>query len=142
MFNKDYFLNQLREGKNMDEIGNALADAMNEAQEAYVAELKIAEQNRAEVELRERKLAIAEDMVCLIQEYGELVCPEGCDVLQSYTEEDLEVMVGTLDEMFKMMKAMMELKNALTVPASKKPATRMSKSDDEVLANFIASLMG
>ena len=54
--------------------------------------------------------------------------------MDQVTEEDLDVMVKTLDEMFHMMTSMINLKNKLE-------GTSASKSDDDVLANFIASLM-
>mgnify|MGYP003435048866 CR=1 FL=1 len=56
--------------------------------------------------------------------------------MDQVTEEDLNVMIKTLDEMFHMMTSMIELKNKL-----ESLDTPKAKSDDDVLANFIASLM-
>ena len=145
MFDKNYFLNQLRNGVSMDSMGQALADAMNEAQEAYIAEQETAKKAQAEVELAQAKRALAIDMVEIIQEYGELVAPDAEDIFTNVSEEDIDAMVETLDQMFNMMKSLMQLKHDLEKAAAPKQvvkvATKRPKSDDEVLSNFIKSLM-
>ena len=140
-FDKNYFLDQLRNGASMDNIGQALADAMNEAQEAYNAELdarkKAAEAAEAAA-MAQNKREMALDLIHLIQEYGMMVAPEAADVLNNYDEDDIDMMVNTLDEMFKMMSAVAKLKSDLDKCNAITPC---SKSDDEVLSNFIKSLM-
>ena len=141
VYDKNYFLDQLRNGASIDALGQSIADAMNEAVEAHNAEVAAAKAaeaaaaaKTAEVERYKRELAM--DMVDLIKEYGYLVAPQAGDILDSVTDEDIDMMVHTLDEMFNMMRAMVQLKVTLEQPAIKGP-----KSDDEVLNNFIASLM-
>ena len=142
MFDKNYFLTQLRNGVSMDSIGQALADAMNEAQEAYAAEQEIAKAEQAALDLAQAKRALACELIELIQEYGDLVDPNAADMLDEISDEDIDAMVTTLDEMFHMMSAMVELKKNLEAAAQPvKKATKRPKSDDEVLSNFIKSLM-
>lgn len=135
MFDKNYFLNQLRNGEDMEVVAKNIADAMNDALDEYHTECQA--QKEHEAHINQRKFDIAQHMVKLIQEYGELCVPEASDIFENYTDDDLKVMMKSLDEMFDLMKSMVQLKNALDV----KPATSTPNSDDEVLGNFIKSLM-
>lgn len=136
MFDKNYFLNQLRNGENIDTMAKNITDAMNDAMVDFQAELE--ERHKAErmAAIESKKYELAKQMVHIIQEYGMLVAPEAKEIMDQVTEEDLDVMVKTLDEMFHMMTSMINLKNKLENTSASK-----IKSDDDVLANFIASLM-
>jgi predicted component of type VI protein secretion system len=127
MFTKDYFLTQLRNGQSIDTIGQSIADAMNEAVEAYEAE-------QAAISMVDKKRDIALDMIDLLREYGTMVMgEEACDFMDDITDEDLDSLVESMDQLFNMMKALTELKAKL----DKAP---VSSSDDDILANFIRSL--
>ena len=144
MFDKNYFLTQLRNGVSMDSMGQALADAMNEAQDAYAAELEAAKAEQAAQDLAQAKRNLACELIDLIQEYGDLVAPDAADMLDEINDEDIDAMVDTLDQMFNMMVAVNQLKHDLEKIQPKqtvKVATKRPKSDDEVLSNFIKSLM-
>ena len=144
MFDKNYFLTQLRNGVSMDDMGQALADAMNAAQDAYIAEQEVEKAKVAEAEMAAAKRALAIDMVEIIQEYGELVAPDAEDIFTNVSEEDIDAMVETLDQMFNMMSSLMQLKANLEKAQTKShitPVAKTPKNDDEVLAKFIASLM-
>ena len=152
MFDKNYFLNQLRNGVSMDSMGQALADAMNEAQEAYTAELAVKEKEAEAAAMAQAKRDMALDLIDIIRDYGHLVAPEAADILDDISDEDVEAMIVTLDQMFQMMSSMAQLKanleslDKLPVPKAQAkshitPVAKPSKSDDEVLAKFIASLM-
>ena len=140
VYDKNYFLDQLRNGARIEDIGQALADAMNEAQEAHIAEqvaaAKAAEeaQNKAAIETAKRDMAL--DMVDIIRDYGMLVAPETADVMNEIDDEDIDIMVTTLDEMFHMLAALANLKHSM----AKAPVGNSKSSDDAILANFIASL--
>ena len=140
VYDKNYFLDQLRNGAKIEDIGQALADAMNEAQEAHIAEqaaaAKAAEeaQNKAAIETAKRDMAL--DMVDIIRDYGMLVAPETADVMNEIDDEDIDIMVNTLDEMFHMLAALANLKHTM----AKAPVGNSKPSDDTILANFIASL--
>lgn len=140
-YDKNYFLDQLRNGASMDNIGQALADAMNEAQEAYTAELDAKKKAAEAAEMAQTKREMALDLIGIIQDYGHLVAPEAADVLDNIDDDDIDMMVNTLDEMFTMMSAIVKLKIGLDKCDTITPATPAPKSDDEVLNNFIKSLM-
>jgi cation diffusion facilitator CzcD-associated flavoprotein CzcO len=140
VYDKNYFLDQLRNGARIEDIGQALADAMNEAQEAHIAEqvaaAKAAEeaQNKAAIEATKREMAM--DMIDIIRDYGLMVAPETADVMNEIDDEDIDMMVHTLDEMFHMLAALANLKHTM----AKAPVGNSKPSDDAILANFIASL--
>ena len=144
MFDKNYFLNQLRNGVSMDSMGQALADAMNEAQEAYTAELAVKEKEAEAAAIAQTKRDMALDLIDIIRDYGRMVAPEAEEILDDIDDDDIDAMVTTLDQMFQMLSSMVQLKANLkkTQPKSHiTPVAKPSKSDDEVLAKFIASLM-
>ena len=134
MFDKNYFLNQLRNGENLDVMAKKITDAMNDAMVDFQAELE--ERHKAEqmAVIESKKYELAKQMVHIIQDYGMLVAPEAKEIMDQVTDEDLDVMVKTLDEMFHMVTSMISLKNKLE-------STSASKSDDDILANFIKTLM-
>lgn len=153
MFDKNYFLNQLRNGVSMDDMGQALADAMNEAQEAYIAEQAVKEQEAEAAAMAQAKRDMALDLIDIIQDYGHLVAPDAADILDDVDEDDIDAMVATLDRMFQMMTAMAQLKanldngkfnfnlNKTPTKSHITPAVKPTKSDDEVLSDFITSLL-
>jgi hypothetical protein len=141
VYDKNYFLDQLRNGAKIEDIGQALADAMNEAQEAHIAEqvaaAKAAEeaQNKAAIEATKREMAM--DMIDIIKDYGMMVAPDAVGVMDEIDDEDIDMMVHTLDEMFHMLAALANLKHTV----AKAPVGNSKPSDDTILANFIASLV-
>ena len=145
IYDKNYFLDQLRNGTSMDDMGQALANAMNEAQTAYAAEVAAKEKEAEAAAMAQTKRDMALDLVDIIRDYGRLVAPEAADILDEVDDEDINAMVTTLDEMFHMMTAMAQLKANLEKTYTQipecKPVAKRAKSDDEVLSNFIASLM-
>ena len=145
VYDKNYFLDQLRNGTSMDDMGQALANAMNEAQDAYDAELEAAKQVQAANDLAIRKRELAEDFIHLVQDYGDLVCPGSRDILSEYTDEDLDEMINAIDQMFNLLQFAIQMRAALEEKPQAKshitPATKVPESDDEVLANFIKSLV-
>ena len=143
-YDKNYFLDQLRNGASMDDLGQALADAMNAAQEAYIAEQALKAKEAEEAAMAQNKREMALDLIDIIRDYGHMVAPEAADVLDDIDDSDIDAMVTTLDEMFHMMTAMAKLKTQLENIQPKNritPTVKVAKSDDEVLANFIKSLM-
>lgn len=134
MFDKNYFLSQLRNGESMDTMAKSIADAMNDALETYQVEKEAAQKAERMAAIEVKKYELAKQMVHIIQEYGMLIAPEAKEVMDAVTEEDLEAMVRSLDEMFHMMTSMIDLKNKLEGAST-------PKSDDDILANFIATLM-
>lgn len=145
MITTNDILARLRNGESMDAIGQSIADVLNEAQEAYRAELAVKEKEAEAAAIAHTKRDMALDLVDIIRDYGHLVAPEAADILDEVDDEDIDAMVTTLDEMFHMMTAMAQLKIQLEKGCTQipncKPVTKRAKSDDEVLANFIKTLM-
>lgn len=152
VYDKNYFLDQLRNGTSMDDMGQALANAMNEAQTAYAAELAAKEKEAEAAAIAQTKRDMALDLIDIIRDYGRMVAPEAADILDEVDDDDVDVMIHTLDQMFQMMSTMAQLKvnleNMDKLPSPKAqtkssitPVAKRAKSDDEVLSNFIASLM-
>ena len=135
-------LARLRNGESMDTIGQSIADILNAANEAYAAEQEAAKAKVAAAEKAQAKRALAGDLVDIIYSYGELVAPDAVTLLDDVDDSDIDAMVETLDQMFNMMVSLMSLKGELEKAAvTAKPGCKKPKSDDEVLANFIKSLM-
>jgi len=145
MITTNDILARLRNGESMDTIGQSIADVLNEAQEAYRAELAIKEKEAEAAAMAQTKRDMALDLIGIIQDYGHLVAPDAADILDDIDDTDIDAMVTTLDEMFHMMTAMAQLKanleNIQTKSAKLPVPVKHAKSDDEVLANFIKSLM-
>lgn len=143
---KEYFLSRLANGENINDIGNEIAEMMN----AAVAEQEAARKAEAAkaASLAAQKKAVGMKIVDLFREYATLT---GNDVMndQEVTDADLDVLIEALDQTFTLMSAMKDLKDAINaIPDEKVPmvhaklhkAKANAKSDDEVLADFIASL--
>ena len=147
VYDKNYFLDQLRNGTSMDDMGQALANAMNEAQTAYAAEVAAKEKEAEAAAIAQTKRDMALDLIDIIRDYGRMVAPETADILDNVDDDDVDAMIQTLDQMFQMMSAMAQLKTNLeSLPkaqtkSSITPVVKRAKSDDEVLSNFIKSLM-
>jgi hypothetical protein len=144
MFDKNYFLTRMRNGESIDQIGQSIADMMNEAVDAYEAEQAAAEKTQAKRDIMVR-------MVKCVQEYAEL---EGhIDLDLSLSDEDIETLTESFNQMFRTLGALKELEASLNAarptpkadkptPVFIKPASKTPKSDDEVLSDFIQSLLG
>ena len=152
-YDKNYFLDQLRNGQDINAIGQAMADAMNAAMADFAAEQEAARKAEAErvakVELTAKKKAIGEEIVDLFREYAALTGNTSMDEME-ITDEDMDTLVEALDQTFALMGAMKELKVAIdSIPADKvvarnpktRTATIHAKSDDEALADFLATIM-
>ena len=132
MFDKNYFLTRMRNGESIDQIGQSIADMMNEAVDVYEAELDA--QKNAEAR---RKL-----VRCMINDINELAKLDGCEDLGvSLTDEEADEMVESFTEMFKGLTVMRQTIDALTKATSnvQKPVAK-ADGDDAILANFLRDL--
>ena len=152
-YDKNYFLDQLRNGQDINDIASSMADAMNAAMADFNAEQEVARKAEAErvakVELTARKKDLGLKMVDLFREYAALTGNTAMDELE-ITDDDMNTLVEALDQTFALMGAMKELKVAIdSIPADKIVArnpkininTSRTKSDDEVLADFLATIL-
>lgn len=149
VIDKNYFLNRLANGEDMDTIGNELAAMMTEAINEHNANLEAEAKRQAEVEKEAAKRDLVEEMVDIIKELAIL---EGMDPEEvTLSDEEMDQLVVAFTEMFvamrdlKKMFADMEAKLASDeVPAKLHrpgPATGrivpVAKSDEQILADFI-----
>ena len=152
-YDKNYFLDQLRNGQDINDIASSMADAMNAAMADFTAEQEVARKAEAErvakVELAARKKELSLKMVDLFREYATLTGNNVMDEME-ITDEDMDTLVEALDQTFALMGAMKDLKAAIdSIPADKVVArnpkvninTSRAKSDDEVLADFLATIL-
>ena len=131
---KNYFLSRLNAGEKIDIIGQELAALMTDALNEYEAEQKAAAAKRAEAEKEEAKRDLVAEMVEIIQELAILEGMDPDDFVCD--EEDVQELTEGITNMFR---TLVELKRLLREPV--KPAGKSGKSDDEILTNFITSLM-
>ena len=145
MLSEKDILTRLRNGESMDAIGQSIADVLNAAQSAYDAEVEATKKAEAANALAIQKRELAEEFIHLVQRYGDLVCPGSRDILSEYTDEDLDEMIAAIDQMFNLLQFAIQMRDLVDeAPKSKSkitPVLHAPKSDDEVLANFIKSLM-
>ena len=152
-YDKNYFLDQLRNGQDINVMGQHIADAMNAAMADFNAEQEAARKAEAEhvakVELTAKKKNLGLKMVDLFREYAALTGNTAMDEME-FTDEDMDTLVEALDQTFALMGAMKELKVAIdSMPVDKvvarNPKTSTTtlhvKSDDEVLADFLATIL-
>lgn len=149
-YDKNYFLDQLRNGQDINDIASSMADAMNAAMADFTVEQEAARKAEAErvakVELAAKKKDLGLQMVDLFREYAALTGNNVMDEMD-ITDEDMDTLVEALDQTFALMGAMKELKVAIdSIPADKvnpktRTATIHAKSDDEVLADFLAQIL-
>lgn len=149
----NYFLKRLQAGEDMSDIGEELAELMNEAQAAYDAEErakrealakalaeKKAQDEAAEKAKAEKKAALLRTLVDAIAEYGALECPELADLFVA-DEDDIKALADSMTSIFTMIKmfgaAPVDMKSA-------KPARPVVtvRSDDDILNDFVKNFLG
>ena len=153
VYDKNYFLDQLRNGQDINTMGQAMADAMNAAIADFNAEQEAARKAEAErvakVELAAKKKDLGLKMVDLFRDYADLTGNTAMDEME-ITDDDLDTLVEALDQTFALMSAMKDLKTAIdAIPEDKvvarnpktRTATIHAKSDDEALKEFLAQIM-
>ena len=138
VIDKNYFLARLANGEDIDRIGEDIADMMNAAVAEYEAKQEANQKAQT-------KRAIMRDIIDSIKELAAL---EGMDPIDFETsDEELDMLVQSFTEMFqalnqiKKLGAMLENAAEKPIPQKNKPVFKAPKSDDEVLNDFITSLL-
>ena len=138
VIDKNYFLARLANGEDIDRIGEDIADMMNAAVAEYEAKQEADQKAQT-------KRAIMRDIIDSIKELAAL---EGMDPIDFETsDEELDMLVQSFTEMFqalnqiKKLGAMLENAAEQPIPQKNKPVFKAPKSDDEVLSDFITSLL-
>lgn len=138
MFDKNYFLTRLANGEDMDAIGNELAAVMTEALNEHIANQEAQKAAQAEAELAKRDLVVE-----LLDIVRELAMLEGLDgELVEVTDADVNAVTDALCGLFQTIKGIESLLVPATpaTPVFVTPKAKAHMSDDEALANFLASL--
>lgn len=130
--NKEYFMTRLANGENIDDIGVEIAAMMNAAVAEHSA--KLAAEKAATQEKESAKRELIEELVGIIQELAILEGIEADDFTLS--DEEIDQLVEAFTEMFAAVRELKALVKKVDVKPTK--VSRItSKSDDEVLADFI-----
>lgn len=141
VIDKNYFLARLANGEDISHIGEDIADMMNAAVAEHEA-IKEAEaaEKAAAAEKAQTKRDLIENMINIIKDLAEL---EGMDPNDfAADEKDIDELVEGFTDMFQ---ALMLVKKIVDTQEHKRfvktSHINAPKSDDEVLANFINSLI-
>lgn len=140
VIDKNYFLNRLANGEDMDTIGNELAAMMTDAVNEHNANLEAEAKRQAEVEKEAAKRDLIVEMVDIVKELAIL---EGMDPEEvTISDEEMDQMVEAFSEMFAVMR---DLKKVIAdleahndkVAARAPKAHKVAPSDEQILADFI-----
>lgn len=140
VIDKNYFLNRLANGEDMDVIGQEMAAMMNAAMAEHNANLEVEAKRQAEVEKEAAKRDLIEELVEIVQELAIL---EGMDPDElQVTEEDMDQMVTAFNEMFAAMRDLKKMfasidTDKIVAPKTHKAVINVKPSDDQILADFI-----
>lgn len=142
VIDKNYFLNRLANGEDMDTIGNELAAMMTEAMNEHNANLEAEAKRQAEVEKEAAKRGLVEEMVDIIKELAVLEGMEPEEVTLSV--EEMDQLVAAFTEMFAAMRDLKKMFASLDTdkvmahaPKARKATIEMKPTDEQILADFI-----
>lgn len=134
VIDKNYFLNRLANGEDMDTIGNELAAMMTDAVNEHNANLEAEAKRQAEVEKEAAKRDLIVEMVDIVKELAIL---EGMDPDEvTISDEEMDQMVEAFSEMFAVMRDLKKVIADLEAHNAPK-AHKATPSDEQILADFI-----
>lgn len=142
VIDKNYFLNRLANGEDMDAIGNELAAMMTDAINEHNANLEAEAKRQAEVEKEAAKRDLVEEMVDIIKELAIL---EGMDPDElTISDEEMDQLVAAFTEMFAAMRDLKKLFASIDTdkvvahnPTARKATIEVKPTDEQILADFI-----
>lgn len=134
MFTKENILSQLNSGKSIESIAAELTDALNAANDEYIAAQKVSEAHS-------KKEALARQFCDIIREYAAIECPEAVDAFDP-DSDDIDTMIAAIDDMFKALQFAVAMKDMFAEPqiCNRKASIAASRSDDAVLSDFISKI--
>ena len=142
VIDKNYFLNRLANGEDMDTIGNELAAMMTDAMNEHNANLEAEAKRQAEVEKEAAKRGLVEEMVDIIKELAILEGMEPEEVTLS--DEEMDQLVAAFTDMFAAMRDLKKMFASLDTdkimahnPKTRKATIDVKPSDEQILADFI-----
>lgn len=136
----EYFMERLANGESMENIGAEMAAMMNAAQSQYVAAQ--AAEAAAAAELEKRRTDLANALIGSIQELAMLEGFTEDEV--AMTQEQAEEMVAGILAIFETVRELRAVFEPVLKALEEESTTQpqpQSKSDDEILANFLRGLV-
>ena len=135
VIDKNYFLNRLANGENMDVIGEEIALMMTEALNEHNTNLEAEAKRQAEVEKEATKRELMEELVDIVQELAIL---EGMDPEDlKMTDEDMDQLIAAFTEMFAVMRDLKKAFSSIDIPKTRKATISVKPTDDQILADFL-----
>ena len=142
VIDKNYFLNRLANGEDMDTIGEEIAAMMTDAVNEHNANLEAEAKRQAEVEKEATKRELVEEIVDIIKELAIL---EGMDPDEMIlSDEEMDQLVAAFTEMFAAMRDLKKLFASLDTdkvvahaPRVRKATIEVNPTDEQILADFI-----
>ena len=134
VIDKNYFLNRLANGEDMDVIGQEMAAMMNAAMAEHNANLEAEAKRQAEVEKEAAKRDLVEEMCEIIKELA---------ILEGIDPDEIEITSDMVDQIMEGITASFQLARHLekmfaTAPAhAPVKAVKIAPTDDQILADFI-----
>lgn len=145
MFDKAFVLNQLNQGRSIQEIGDQFAAMMNEAMTEYTAAQEQV-RKRAEAEkLRNEKVRLAREFGKLVVEYAGL-CGIPAEIVGTPEDVEVDELIAALDGLMDITSQVVQHADKMNkiVPFSKgEPRVIVEEvpiTDDEKLRQFLAQL--
>ena len=140
VIDKNYFLDRLANGEDMDVIGQEMAAMMNAAMAEHNANLEAEAKRQAEVEKEAAKRDLMEELVDIIQELAILEGMDPDDL--RVTDEDMDQLVAAFTEMFAAIRDLKKMLASLDTdkviaPKGRASVINVKPSDDQILADFI-----
>jgi hypothetical protein len=139
VIDKNYFLDRLANGEDMDVIGQEMAAMMNAAMAEHNANLEAEAKRQAEVEKEAAKRDLVEEMCEIMKELAIL---EGIDPnIVEVSDEMVDQMLAGITASFQLAKyldgALNDGKIVAHAPKTRTATINVKPSDDQILADFI-----
>ncbi len=134
VIDKNYFLDRLANGEDMDVIGQEMAAMMNAAMAEYNANLEAEAKRQAEVEKEAAKRDLVEEMCEIMRELA---------ILEGIDPDEIEITSDMVDQMMEGITASFQLARHLEKMFAAAPAhapvkaTKVTPTDEQILADFI-----
>ena len=132
MFNMNDIYARLANGEKIEDIGNEIANMMNEAVAKHEADVRAAEEaKRAEADKEASKRELVKE---LVENIKKLAVLEGMDPEElTISDDEIDQMVAAFTDMFA---AMRDIKHALADLEAHAPKVH-NPTDEQILADFL-----
>lgn len=132
MFNMNDIYARLANGEKIEDIGNEIANMMNEAVAKHEADIRAAEEaKRAEADKEASKRELVKE---LVENIKKLAVLEGMDPEElTISDDEIDQMVAAFTDMFA---AMRDIKHALADLEAHAPKVH-NPTDEQILADFL-----